>query len=252
MSFRMVRPDGPKPAVAPIATALPVPPQRDVIAVEGPDAVTFLQGQLSQDIAALPVGQSSWTLLLQPQGKVQSWLGVRRDDNESVLLDVDAGYGDAVVERLSRFLIRTKATVAVTARDVVLDPSAEPATDAERIAAGVPAMGAELTENTIPAEVGQWFVDASVSFTKGCYTGQELVARVDSRGSNVPRHLRVLTVADDVEVPVGAEVVADDGSVVGAVTSSAPGLALAYVKRAVAPPATVTVRWDGDLAAATI
>ena len=48
-------------------------------------------------------------------------------------------------------------------------------------------MGAELTEATIPAEAGQWLIDASVSFTKGCYTGQELVARIDSRGGNVPR-----------------------------------------------------------------
>ena len=51
-------------------------------------------------------------------------------------------------------------------------------------------MGAELTEATIPAEAGQWLIDASVSFTKGCYTGQELVARIDSRGGNVPRPLR--------------------------------------------------------------
>ena len=46
-----------------------------------------------------------------------------------------------------------------------------------RITAGVPAMGAELTEQTIPVEAGQWLIDASVSFTKGCYTGQEIVAK---------------------------------------------------------------------------
>ena len=55
-------------------------------------------------------------------------------------------------------------------------------------------MGAELTEDTIPAEAGQWLVDASVSFTKGCYTGQELVARIDSRGGNVPRPVRLFVV----------------------------------------------------------
>jgi folate-binding protein YgfZ len=125
------------------------------------------------------------------------------------------------------------------------------ATEAERIRAGVPAMGDELDESTIPAEVGQWFIDASVSFTKGCYTGQELVARIDSRGSNVPRHLRVLAVEGDIEVPVGAEVVVGD-TVVGRVTSSADGAALAYVKRTVAPPAAVTLRWEGGSAPATI
>src|SRR5690242_21571162 len=49
-----------------------------------------------------------------------------------------------------------------------------------RIEAGVPAMGKELTDATIPIEAGQWLIDASVSFTKGCYTGQELVAHVRS------------------------------------------------------------------------
>jgi tRNA-modifying protein YgfZ len=62
--------------------------------------------------------------------------------------------------------------------------------EAARVEAGFPRHGAELDERTIPAEAG--LVEASVSFTKGCYTGQELVARIDSRGSNVPRHLRAL------------------------------------------------------------
>lgn len=59
--------------------------------------------------------------------------------------------------------------------------------NAWRIVAGVPKMGTELTEGMIPAEA--LIVDRSVSFTKGCYTGQEMVARVDSRGNNVPRKL---------------------------------------------------------------
>ena len=62
--------------------------------------------------------------------------------------------------------------------------------EAVRIAAGIPRMGAELTDKTIPGETG--LIELTVSFTKGCYTGQELVARIDSRGGNVPRHLRRL------------------------------------------------------------
>ena len=99
-------------------------------------------------------------------------------------------------------------------------------------------MGAELTEDTIPAEAGQWVVDASVSFTKGCFTGQELVARIDSRGGNVPRHLRILDAEGPAPAP-GTELELD-GAVVGRVTSSAGSIALAYVKRSVTPPAAVT------------
>ena len=82
--------------------------------------------------------------------------------------------------------------------DVVLGPDAAAlpdgvtacgaeAVEACRIVSGIPAMGTELTGKTIAAEAG--LVERTVSFTKGCYTGQELVARIDSRGSNVARRL---------------------------------------------------------------
>jgi folate-binding protein YgfZ len=132
---------------------------------------------------------------------------------------------------------------------------ASEAYEAVRIECGVPKMGAELTESTIPAEAGQWIVAESVSFTKGCYTGQELVARIDSRGGNVPRHLRGVVIDGD-PAPVGATVVVD-GAEVGTLTSvgRSPDLgpiALAYVARKVEPPAGVVVRWDGGELAARV
>ncbi len=109
-----------------------------------------------------------------------------------------------------------------------------------RILAGVPAMGREITTATIPAETG--VLERSASFTKGCYTGQELVARIDSRGGNVPRHVRVLRV--DSPVHVGARV-EHEGHDVGAVTSAAAddggSVALAVLARSVVPPASVTI-----------
>jgi folate-binding protein YgfZ len=110
-----------------------------------------------------------------------------------------------------------------------------------RIVCGVPAMGAELHDELIPAEAG--IVDRSVSFTKGCYTGQELVARIDSRGSNVPRQLRGLVLA---AAPDVGGVVLVDGAERGTVTSVASladgrAVALAYIGRAVTPPASGTV-----------
>lgn len=118
------------------------------------------------------------------------------------------------------------------------------ALDVLRVECGVPAHGAEITDGTIAAELGQWLIDASVSFTKGCYVGQELVARIDSRGGNVPRHLRA--VLSPSEVAVGDEVV-DGERVVGVVTSAALSptvgpVGLALVGRAVEPPAEVLLR----------
>lgn len=125
---------------------------------------------------------------------------------------------------------------------------------AARIEAGVPVMGAELTERTIPAETG--LIERTVSFTKGCYTGQELVARIDSRGSNVPRLLRGVRLDGPAEpgaalratsggaaVPDGGAAGADGAAphglpVAGTLTSVAhsPALgwvALGYVRRGV-------------------
>jgi len=268
------------------------PLARDVVRVEGPEAFVYLQGQLSQDLAGVEVGDTAWSLLLQPQGKVEAWVRVTRVAEATYVLDVDAGWGEAVAARLSRFKLRTKATIdldpgwsflavrgpgdvhlahpseiEVLALPIwwpgmvgydLLAPAGAPVTvdstaydadalDVLRVECGVPAMGAELTEATIPAEIGQWFIDASVSFTKGCYTGQELVARIDSRGGNVPKPLRGLIVADGTLVAPGAAVLAD-GAEVGHVTSAVRSpfrdgatIALATVARKVEVGATVAV-----------
>jgi tRNA-modifying protein YgfZ len=122
--------------------------------------------------------------------------------------------------------------------------------EAVRIEAGIPAMGRELDGRTIAAEVG--LVERTVSFTKGCYTGQELVARLDARGNRVARRLCGI-VLDALATEPGGLVGADlmvaggDGKVVGAVTSAAwcPGVGavagLAYVHRSVDVGAVVAV-----------
>jgi folate-binding protein YgfZ len=257
---------------------------RDVVRLSGPDAVGFLQGQASQDVAALDVGMSADSLILSPQGKLDALVRVTRTAADAVVIDVDAGFGDAVVARLERFKLRVKVAVeplawrcvalrgpgtAALAAPGRLPPGASlalryewngvegldvlgPAPEAPpgvrscgteaweslRVEAGIPVMGAELDERTIAAEAG--LLERAVSLTKGCYTGQELVARLDARGNRVTRHLRGLVVrtlpgAVD-RVPVGADLVAGDKAV-GSVTSAAwsPALrchvALAYVHR---------------------
>ena len=129
--------------------------------------------------------------------------------------------------------------------------------EAARIEAGVPVGGREITESTIAAEVG--LVERTVSFTKGCFTGQELVARLDARGSKVARRLRGLVVADGARPPVGAAVWTTDGEhEVGTVTSAAwsdrrgATVALATLHRRVEPHDQVTLRGDGVEATAEV
>jgi tRNA-modifying protein YgfZ len=120
-----------------------------------------------------------------------------------------------------------------------------------RIEAGVPRQGVDVDERTIPQEA---FLERdTVSFTKGCFLGQELVCRIDTRG-HVNKYLRRLRV--DGAVPEVGAAVAFDGKDVGVVTSVAPvddgSVALAMVRREVEPPATVVVRWAEESAPAAV
>ena len=225
---------------------------RDYVRVSGPDAREFLQGQLSQDVDTLQPGHTRLSFLLQPTGKVDAFLRVSCIAQEAYLLDVDAGWGDAVADRLQRFKLRTKADIArvggwqciaelhdgVVVEEIIDDIDVEGVPDdlesyeVLRIKAGMPAMGHEIDDSTIPAALGKLVIDAAVSFTKGCYTGQELVARMDSRDASAPTKL-VGYVGD---VAVGDAVVVDDREV-GRITSAAGGVALALVRRDVTVPA---------------
>ncbi|HUS43486.1 MAG TPA: hypothetical protein VMY16_12540 [Ilumatobacteraceae bacterium] len=199
---------------------------RDHVVVEGPDALTYLHSQVAQDLRDLVVGDAAWTLVLEPTGKVESLARVTRTADDRFVFDVDAGYGEALAARLSRFKIRVAA-------EIVAEParSAGPSDDHEtaRIAAGWPRMGFEiLPGQTIPAVTG--VVPVAVSFTKGCYPGQELVERMDSRGADSPQSLRVVDVVAG--VGVGDPLIVD-GDEVGTITSVSPGgdEAIALVKR---------------------
>jgi folate-binding protein YgfZ len=279
---------------------------RDVLAVSGPEARSYLQGQCSQDLDPLAVGDSVESLILSPQGKVDAYVCIARTGDEDYVLVADAGCGDDARARLERFRLRTEVTIepvdwaclsvrgprspgtgtgtgpGVVGPELVLTvgwpgwsgadllgprPVDDPglvawmpadavrcgveAWDAVRIAAGVPVGGREVTGSTIAAEVG--LVDRTVSFTKGCFTGQELVARLDARGSKVARTLRGLVVRDGPRPPVGSHVWTADGAhEVGTLSSVArsPGsgavLALATLHRRVAPPQAVEIRWESD------
>jgi len=246
--------------------------RRDVVVVEGPDAASFLQGQLSQDVAGMAPGASALTFLLEPQGRIVAVLRVARTGADSFRLDGDLGTGAAVLARLQRYRMRTKAELELVegawhaaARSASLPPPegalglpwpglvgwdheidggakalpgghvvAEGALDGARVAAVVPA-ACDLDERAIPAETG--LVDAAASFTKGCYTGQELVARMDSRGGAGPRALRRVVghgAVPDVGTPMTVPATGKAAGVLTTVIPTDTGWAgLALVPRAV-------------------
>jgi folate-binding protein YgfZ len=186
-------------------------------------------------------------LLLTPKGRVLAPLRVWRRGSEDFLLLTEPKLGEVVRAALlrSRFAAKCEIepeehTSSVVFGDAaglpgeipgtveVLDAGAAPTVDADeleraRIEAGVPAWGKELDDSILPAEAG--LDETHISFTKGCYPGQEPIARLRHRG-HVNRRLRVLEVdsaraGDEVEL---------EGKSVGRITSAVPGLALGYVR----------------------
>ena len=85
--------------------------ERDAVALAGPDAVDYLQGQCSQDVAALGVGESADALLLEPDGKLTALVRVVRTAEDRFVLDTDRGYRAAVAARLARFRLRAKVEI---------------------------------------------------------------------------------------------------------------------------------------------
>jgi folate-binding protein YgfZ len=248
---------------------------RGVVRITGDEAATYLQGQVSQDVEAIAEGEAAWSLVLDPGGKLVSWFRLHRLGPAEFLLDVEPAAVPRTVARLERFKLRTAVDFSVedgwrmvavrgeapppagdlavpfdwpgfAGTDVLLAPGTpDPAIPTDdvafeqaRIRAGVPRLDIDITEDTIPAEGGAPLIDGAVSFTKGCYTGQELVARIDSRGGNVPRPVRVLTGDDTLAV---GDDVALDGDVIGTVTSAEGLWALAPLRRKAEPGTRVDV-----------
>ncbi|HTI34459.1 MAG TPA: glycine cleavage T C-terminal barrel domain-containing protein [Miltoncostaea sp.] len=239
--------------------------------VEGPDAASFLHGLLSNDVAGLAPGGSTEALLLDAKGHVQASIGVHRDDADAFTLIVPPADGGAVAAALERYHFSEDLevlgpedawTLTVSGmpapagpsvpgilpgsvRVVVDDPAAAGAAlpggqappealEMARVAAGVARVGVDTGPSTLVQEAA--LEDRAVSFTKGCYLGQETVARLQFRG-RATRALRGL-LRESAPEP-GAAVTAG-GREVGRVTSVARtpdlgAIGLAILRREVAP-----------------
>ncbi|SDS31386.1 CAF17-like 4Fe-4S cluster assembly/insertion protein YgfZ [Agrococcus carbonis] len=279
---------------------------RDVLLLEGPDTLPWLDSITTQAIGELPAGASTESLVLSPEGRIEHAMRLRWT-GERLWVLVDAGTGDALEAWLTRMrffkqveITRPEAVVVGTAgeppaevddaptwvdgwpevspggvrygeptgepwrwAESVLEPAAaaaiEPdrfvgslAADALRIAAGRPAL-AEVDERTIPHEL-DWLTTA-VHLSKGCYRGQETVAKVHNLGAP-PRRVVLLHLDGSQSSPVApGDVVLAGEAEVGRVTSAAihdelGPIALAIVKRSAPADQDLVVRTGDGVAVA--
>ena len=241
---------------------------RAFVRAAGPDARDYLQRMLSNDVAALEPGGSCEALLLTPKGRVLAPLRVLCRGPEDFLLLTEPALGETLRAELLRMRFAAKVEVepeehtstlvfggkadGIPTEDYgepaveVLDSGQEPTMDDSdlermRIEAGTPAWGKEIDERVLPAEAG--LVERAVSLTKGCYPGQEPIARLHYRG-HANRSLRVLRI-DVAEAPEQDAELSYEGKTVGRVTSAARSdggvVALAYVRAEVPLDAELAV-----------
>jgi folate-binding protein YgfZ len=218
---------------------------RDYVRVAGPDAEDFLQRMLSNDVTTAPCQ----ALLLTPRSRLIAPLLVVRREADDFLLLTEPGLGESVRSTLLRARFAAKveiepeehSSVVVFGEDgeipnrefgeagsELLDTDLEPTLaggelERMRIEACIPAWGKELDDSILPAEAG--LDETHISFTKGCYPGQEPIARLRHRGK-ANRSLRVI----EVDSAEPGDEIRHGEKVVGRVTSVVPGRALAYVR----------------------
>jgi folate-binding protein YgfZ len=232
---------------------------RDYVRLTGPDAEDFLQRMLSNDVTSAPCQ----ALLLTPKARVIAPVVVVRRAEDDFLLLTEPGLGETVTSTLLRARFAAKVVIEPEehisvvvfgeedgipnsefgeAASELLDADVEPTLSGEdleqlRIQAGMPAWGKEIDETILPAEAG--LDETHVSFTKGCYPGQEPIARLRHRGK-VNRRLRVL----EVEAAKPGDEIRVRDKVVGRVTSAAGGRALGYLRVEVPVDAELEVGTD--------
>lgn len=246
---------------------------REIFEVAGSDRLTLLHALSTQHLEALKPGESTCALLLDPNGHIEHVLcGV--DDGESLIAWTEPGRADALVGFLNamRFALRVEATrrddltLAWVGHQVELDPSWRRrdselggsevfvpageelesnagtwAFEAMRIAAGVPRIFVDTDFKTIPNEIGL----VGTHLNKGCYRGQETVARVHTLGRPPRRLVQLLLDGSMSALPAPGSAVEFNGRQVGFVGSAARHhelgpIALAMVKRNVPVDAELT------------
>ncbi|MDX2095547.1 MAG: folate-binding protein [Alphaproteobacteria bacterium] len=173
---------------------------RSIIRITGDDRVSFLQGILTNDIAKLNGDKIQFAALLSPQGKILNDMFVVAWDN-AILLDTGAAFADALIKRLALYKLRAKVTIEDASAELAVtqdatglpDPRhpelphrlyaptsgyATPLSDHPTLALGIPELGRDFAPEQVVAMDAGYDLLHAISFTKGCYVGQEVTARM--------------------------------------------------------------------------
>jgi folate-binding protein YgfZ len=224
---------------------------RKLFEITGSDAESFLQGLVTNDLARLDRGLV-YTAMLTPQGKYLADFFLLRRGDGALLLDVDDGLAEGLLQRLNMYKLR--ADVAIAETDLQVRRGTGPAPegalpdprhpdlgwrlygheggddgtdfDAIRVAHCIPETGVELTPDTLILEAGLERLNG-VDFRKGCYVGQEVTARMKHK-TELRKGLARVAVAGD--APAGTEIMTPEGKQAGRLYTQSGGRGIAYLR----------------------
>lgn len=201
-----------------------------VLEFSGPDAVRFLNGQVTQDVRRVAGGEVLPSCVTDAKGRLQFRIWMAGEDGRVLVFCRGEEVGE-LEARLTRYLIADDVEVRDVSGEVSVGDfgfQEEGLSEEERIRRGLPRWGAELKAGMLPPEAGLDVTD--ISYHKGCYIGQEVISRIKSAGK-VNRRLVKLRFEE--EGVSGGELVNGEGKVCGEVTSVAGLLGMGYLKRGV-------------------
>jgi folate-binding protein YgfZ len=164
---------------------------RSIIAIAGDDRISFLQGIVTQDVTKLSAEKIQFAALLSPQGKILHDMFLI-DDGTRILLDTQSEFKAILLKRLAMYKLRAKVVIeelspeAVTSiptnlpdpRHLELPPYAPFTTQDAPTSLGIPELGRDFMPDSVVALDAGYDLLNAVSFTKGCYVGQEITARM--------------------------------------------------------------------------
>jgi folate-binding protein YgfZ len=188
---------------APASQPTSAPGSHGVLAFRGPDSAKFLQGQLSADVEKLAPGARTLAGLHNPQGRVVALLDITRPSPEEFLAVLPRELLGAVAARLRKYVLRARVTV----EEISAQPEVAPELDAIR--RGQPQVYAATSEVFV-AQMLNLDLLGAIAFDKGCYTGQEVIARAHYRG-RVKRRMQRWLNADGAALRPGDTARGPDG-----------------------------------------
>lgn len=191
---------------------------RGLIELQGQDSLKFLQGQVSCDLHQLSADKVIRGCHCSPKGRAIFLFAAGLIDDDRIVLETHPSIVDTAIASLKKYAVFSKTEINnISAQDLSIEPKIDAL---QRIRAGLADITLETTDQFIPQMLNLDLLDF-ISFKKGCYTGQEVVARAHYLGT-VKRRIYLLALGTEIAPISGSTLFATEGKQLGTIINAQP------------------------------